>query len=135
MSQQYTPLLSPKGQGPVGPRVGSDLCLQTQFPRLQDGSFLASGVCPLVGEAGLESCARLPGRRGWCLPTGVWSWILALWWAGPCLGVCVEGLWAQEVLGHLPADGWHCVPALLVVWPEVSQHWSSQDVGWDQVWC
>ena len=34
-----------------------DLCLQTQFYRLQDCSFLASGVCPLVGGAGLEACA------------------------------------------------------------------------------
>ena len=21
-------------------------------------------------------------------------------------------------------DGWHCVPSLLVVWPEAAQHWN-----------
>ena len=31
--------------------------MQTQFHRLPDHAFLASGVCPLVGEAGLEACA------------------------------------------------------------------------------
>ena len=31
MSQQYTPLLSPKGQGPGGSRVGSDLHFWTWF--------------------------------------------------------------------------------------------------------
>ena len=33
------------------------MCLCSQFCRLQDHSFLASGICPLVGEAGLEACA------------------------------------------------------------------------------
>ena len=56
-----------QGQGPAVPRVGSDLSLQTQFCRLQDHSFLASGICPLVGEAGLEACAGfLVGGIGAC---------------------------------------------------------------------
>ena len=56
-----------KGQGPDGPRVGSDLHLQIQFHRLQDLSFLTSGFCPLVGEAGLEACAGfLMGVAGAC---------------------------------------------------------------------
>lgn len=51
VSQQYTPLSSPRGQGPAGPRVGSNLCfLQAQFCRLQDHSFVRYGVCPLLGE-------------------------------------------------------------------------------------
>ena len=34
---------------------------------LQDHSFLLSGVCPLVGEAGLEACAGfLVGGAGAC---------------------------------------------------------------------
>ena len=57
VSNQYTPLLSPKGQEPPGPREGSDLCLQIQFCRLQDCSFLASGVCSLASEAG-QSCVE-----------------------------------------------------------------------------
>ena len=30
------------------------------------------------------------GWRDWCLPTGGWSWVLFLWWAGPSQGVCLE---------------------------------------------
>ena len=76
VSQQYTPLSSLKGQGPAFPRVGSDLSLWTQFCRLQDHSFLASGVCPLVGEAGLETCAAfLAGGASVCpLVGGTGSW-------------------------------------------------------------
>ena len=36
-------------------------------------------------------------------------------------------------LGSLSDDGWGCVVTLLVFWPEVSQHWSLQAIGWDQV--
>ena len=32
-------------------------------------------------------------------------------------------------LGSLSADGWGSVPVLLVVWPEVFQHWSLQALG------
>ena len=39
----------------------------------------------------------------------------------------------RMTFGSLFADGWACVPALLVVWPEGSQHWILQAVGWDQV--
>ena len=35
------------------------------WPLLWGHSFLASHACPLVGEAGLESCVRC-----WCFPTG-----------------------------------------------------------------
>ena len=51
---------------------------QTHFHMLQDCIFLASGVCPLVGKAGLEACAgflaggengtlshHVPGTRKW----------------------------------------------------------------------
>lgn len=55
VSQQYIPLLSPKGQGTAGLRVGSDLCLWTQFHRLWDFGFLASDVCAFLSEAGLEA--------------------------------------------------------------------------------
>ena len=30
----------------------------------------------------------------------------------------------RKTLNGLSADGWSCVPALLVVWPEAAQHWS-----------
>ena len=34
--------------------------------------------------------------------------------------------WAElsRTLIRLSADGWGCVPSLLVVWPEATQHWS-----------
>ena len=32
----------------------------------------------------------------------------------------------RKTLGSLSADGWGCVPALLVGWPEASQHWILQ---------
>ena len=57
-------------------RVASDLCLQTKFHRLRDCSFLASAVCSLLSEAGLETCAGLlVGRPSACpLVGGAGSW-------------------------------------------------------------
>ena len=56
-------LLVTKGQRPASPGVGSYLCLWTQFCRLPDCSFLASGG---------------------------WSWVLTLWWVGQCQRACLE---------------------------------------------
>ena len=39
----------------------------------------------------------------------------------------------RKTLSSLSADGWGCVPALLVACPEVYQHWSPQAVWWGQV--
>lgn len=55
MSQQCIPFLS-KSQRPAGPRVVSGLHLQI-LPTGCGYSFLASSVCSLVGEAGLEASA------------------------------------------------------------------------------
>ena len=58
---------------------------------------------------------------------------------GPLLGRAMlrgmsgGGYGLRKSLGSLSADGWGCVPTLFVVWPEVSQHWSLQAVGWGQV--
>ena len=48
-----TPLVT-QGPGTSWSKVGSDLCLQTQFHRFHDRCLLVSGVCPLVGEAGSQ---------------------------------------------------------------------------------
>ena len=48
-------------------------------------------------------------------------------------GHVYRALGSGRLYAVCPADGWCCVPALLVVWPEVSQHWSPQAVGWGQV--
>ena len=39
----------------------------------------------------------------------------------------------RRTLSSLPDDGWDCVPTLLAVWPEVSQHWSLWAAGCGQV--
>ena len=67
VSQSLHWLASGKGQGEAGLRVWSGLFLADSFHRLQDHSFLACGVCPLVGESGLEACAGfLAGRVSAC---------------------------------------------------------------------
>ena len=86
---------------------------------------LVPAVCPLVDEAGLRGLCRLPGGR---------NWVLSLWWAGPCQGVCLAGSYGlRKTLGSPSADGWGCLPTLLVVWPKASQYWSLQSVQWGQV--
>ena len=97
MSQQYTPLSSPKDQDPAGPRVGSDLCLQTQYCKLQDCSFLPSRVCPFMDECGLEVCAGfLVGRASACpLVGGVGSWPSGV--PGHVNGHVSRQKWAQKV--------------------------------------
>ena len=75
MSQQYTSLLLLKGQGPAGPRVGSDMHLQTGFHSVPDHS-IASGVCLQVSDAGLQACTGfLVGGVGACpLVGGIEPW-------------------------------------------------------------
>ena len=93
--------------------------------------FLASVLCPLVNEADLRSLHRLPGGKDLFLPTHVSRWVLYLWWVGLCQRVCLVGnCGLRKTSGFLAAAGWGCVPSLLVVWPEASQHWSLQAVGW-----
>ena len=60
--------------------------------------------------------------------------MLAPWWVELCLGPLVgravsrgtsKGSWGlRKSLWCLSADGWGFVPALLAVWPEMSQHWN-----------
>ena len=95
---------------------------------------LVSAVCPLVDETVLRGLCRFPSWGVWYPPTGGWSWGLSLWWERPYLRVCLllGSCLFRTTLSRLSADGWGCVPTLLVVWPE-SQHWSLQAVGWGQV--
>ena len=48
-------------------------------------------------------------------------------------GMSRSGCEPRKTLGSLSVDMWDCVPTLLVVYPEASQHWSLQAVGWGQV--
>ena len=67
---------SGQGRGPACPRVVSGLLLAGWVCRLWDCGFLASGICPLVGEAGLEASAGfLEGKASACpLVGGAGSW-------------------------------------------------------------
>ena len=101
MSQQYTPLSSPKGQGPAGPRLGSEMCLWTQFCRLQYCSFLTFGIGPLVDEAGLEFCAGFLAGGGWWVELDL----------GPLVGKALlrfisrGGCGLKKTIGSLSANG------------------------------
>ena len=48
---------------------------------------------------------------------------MLLWWAV-----------LSKTLIHLSADGWGCVPSLLVVWPEATQYWRLQALWWGWWW-
>ena len=62
----------------------------TFFQIIELSSLLLLVSAPLVAEVGTGACCRLPDGRGWCLPTGRWSWFLSLWWVGLCLWVRLE---------------------------------------------
>ena len=71
--------------------------------------MLVSAVCPL-GEAGLEACAGL-GEGAWFPPADGWSWVLCLWWAGLCQGLCgVGGSGTGQTSSSTSPDGQGCVP-------------------------
>ena len=76
------------------------------FHRLQDCS--SSCFCSLPsGRWGcLRGLCKFPDGRDW-------------WW--------VELI---KTLICLTADGWGWLPSLLLVWPEVTQHWSLQAIWW-----
>ena len=75
------------------------------FHRLQDCSScfccLPSGGCSY-----LRGLCKFPDGRDW------WWVKLLLWWAE-----------LSKTLIRLTANGWGCVPSLLVVWHEATQHW------------
>ena len=72
----------------------------------------------------------------WCLARGLCGWferhVQADWWER------LEPAQWRVGLGLVPlvyraADEWGSITALLVVWPEASQHWSLRPIGWGQV--
>ena len=87
-----------------------------------------------MGEAGLEVCAGfLVGGVSTCpLVGGAGS-------LGPPVGKAMSrgmsrgGCGLRKSFDSLSADGWGCIPIQFVVWPEASQHWSLEAVGWGQV--
>lgn len=86
------------------------LCLWSLFCRTQDGSSSGSGDYPGVDGRGLG-----------LLQTSWWAGLVSsLWWAGPGRQICLfrESCGVRTTLGSLFADGWSCVPVLLVVGPE-----------------
>ena len=65
----------------------------------------------------------------WWVELGLGSLVSRAMSRGMSRGSC--GL--RKSLGSLSVDAWSCVLALLVGWPEVSQHWSLQAVRWGLV--
>lgn len=101
-----------QGPGTSVPMVNCFLRLLIQFLRLWVGSFVASGVCPLVGETG---SGPLVARA---ISSGV---------------VCLEAaLGSGSLFSSLSADGWDYAITLFVICPESSQNWSLQVVDWCQ---
>ena len=89
-----------------------------------------SFVCPVVDKAGQEAGAGFLERRpSACL-------LVVELGVGPLVGRAMvrHGCGLRKSSGNLSADGWGYVPTQLVVWPEVSQHWSLQAVG-ARSWC
>ena len=58
---------------------------------------------------------------------------------GPLVGRALSrvaskgGCRLRKSLDSLSSDGWGCAPVLSVVWPEESQQWHLQVIGWGQV--
>lgn len=90
---------------------------------------LASGFCTLMGEVGSWACVGfLVGETGAC------PWVGGVLYCpsgrhGHVRGVFRGTFGLRLTLGILFADGWVCIPTLLVVQPEASQHWCLQAVG------
>ena len=77
-----------------------------------------------MGEAGLEVYPGfLMGRAGTRPLVG----------GAVARGVPNGGCVLRKSLGSQSADGWDCVPTMVIVWPKVSQHQSLQAFGWGQV--
>ena len=96
------------------------LCLGSPFHRLQVCSSRCFSCLPPVAKFGSVACVGflvaetsacvLVDKAGWCLSGKQFH----VWW-------CVLGcLWPYLTSGSLSANGWHCVPVLLVVWHRVS---------------
>ena len=78
----------------------------------------------------------------------VWSLIQVSWWEGlvpahwwvelgprPLVGRGMSrgGSRHRKSLGSPSTHGWGCVPTQFAFWPEESQHWSLQAIGWSQI--
>ena len=97
------------------------LCLWSPFHRLQDDSSFYFCCLPPGKWGSSRGLYRLLGEKEWCLCSSWWSWILfpvMSWTAldGMFWGFCE----LRKTLGCLSADGWGCVPILLVVWHKMS---------------
>ena len=81
----------------------------------------------------LRNLCRFPARRYWFLPTGWWSWVLSVWWAGLCQGLYLLGsCMLRKNLSTFSTNAWGCVFTVLVFWSKVYLHWNLQVVGWGQ---
>ena len=112
------------------------LCLWSPFHRLQDDSSFYFCCLPPGKWGSSRGLYRLLGEKEWCLCSSWWSWILfpvMSWTAldGMFWGFCE----LRKTLGCLSADGWGCVPILLVVWHEVARTGTCRQLTGARSWC
>ena len=103
------------------------LCLWPPFQRLQNHSSSCFWCLPFGRWDFSRGLFSLPIWRDWFLPTCGWSWVISR-------GVFRSGCEFRSSLNSHYADLWGCVSILLVVWPEVFQHWSLPSLGCGQIY-
>ena len=84
--------------------------------------LFTSGVCPLVGEAGLEAWLDFlaGGACVWWIELGHGTLVVRVISRVESRGS--SGL--RKILDRLSSHWWGCLFTPLFVWPMVSQHWS-----------
>ena len=106
-------------------------CILSPFCRLEDHSSCCFW-CLISGGWGLCS---FPGRRVRYLLSGEWNSLVPLVGRAMSRGMFGGSCELHLNSGSLSSDRWGCVSNLLIVWPEVFQHWSLQVVWWTGSWC
>ena len=95
-------------------------CFLSSFHRLQDCSFSCFWCLP-PGERGWSKrlvAGFLVGEPSTCALVGELG-LIPLVFRNMSQGVFRGSCGLRKTLGNLSPDRWSCVPALLVVWPEV----------------
>ena len=106
--------------------LSDSLRVQLPFDRLQG----CSSSCFCCWPPGRWGCLRGAGFRLWGL-TFAHRWVEV----GRAVsgGVFSGQLCVQEDIEQSVSWWGGCMPTLLIIWPEASQHWRLQAFGWGQV--
>ena len=110
------------------------LCLWSPFFTPQGCSSFCFYCLPHGQQVWSRGLSRLSGGKNWYLHSGGWSWVFSLWWEEPdqvFWGVCE----LSTILGNLSANGWGCIPVLLLGWHEVSSTEACGQLCGARSWC